>query len=295
MDKMKKYYAYRANIAFEDLTIFNYQIDDNKENRNKIFRDFFEQLKNDKLKSNYATREYVLLYVNSNDDIVVCNLARKRNVNLNKVEDYKIVEKQEEDYPYVKVFVDLCHQKFLIEYNTSVFNNYETGKKTIENIIKSNIKEKNATITLNPISKENIFKKYLDSVDYIYSVKFKLTTPNFLDGNTAAEDFLKDVHNITSGDSVELTIKNESGQLNLDSKGIESFVEYAECGAGIWELKYKNNNDKRTTIKSGDLGEFVNIPIDDMILKEELTLAQLTIIKQAFNKVEKIASFKEKI
>lgn len=295
MDKVKKYYAYRANIAFEDITIFNYKKDDNKENRNKIFRDFFEQLKNDRLKSNYVTREYVLLYVDSKDDIVFCNLARKRNVNLNKVQDYKIIEKSEEDYPYVKVFVDLKHQKFLIECNTSVFNNYETGKKTIENIIKSNIKEKNATITLNPISKENIFKQYLESADYIYSIKFKLNTPNFLDGDTAAEDFLKDVHSITSGDSIELTIKNKSGQLNLENSGIESFINYAECGAGIWELKYKNNNEKRTTIKSGDIGEFVNIPIDDMNLKEELNLAQLRILKQAFNKVEKIEKFKERI
>ena len=129
MLKEKKYYAYRANIAFEDLTIFNYQTEDNKENRNKIFREFFEQLKNDRLKSSYATREYVLLYVNSEDDVVFCNLARKRSVSLNRVEDYKIVEKCEEDYPYVNVFIDLNHQKILIESNTSVFNNYLTAKK----------------------------------------------------------------------------------------------------------------------------------------------------------------------
>lgn len=293
MEKTKRYYAYRANIAFEDITLFNYQIEDTKDNRNIIFREFFEQLKKDRLKSAYATREYVLLYGDCKDDIVFCNLARKRNVNLNKVEGYKIVEKSEDDYPYVNAFIDLKHQKILIECNTSVFNNYETAKKTIENIIKNNIKDKNATITLNPISKENIFRKYLENADYVYSIKFKLNTPNFLDGESAAEDFLKDVHNRTSGDKVELTIKNESGQLNLNGSGIESFIKYTECGAGIWELKYKNKNEKRTTIKSGDLGEFVNI--DDLILKEELTMHQLKILKNAFNKVEIIESFKEKV
>lgn len=293
MDKTKKYYVYRANIAFENPTLFNYQVEDNKENRNKVFRGFFDQLKEDGLKSNYATREYVLFYVDCKDDIVFCNLARKRNINLNKVEGYKLVEKTEEDYPYVNVFVDLKYQKILIECNSSVFNNYETGKKTIENIIKSNIKDRNATITLNPISKENIFKKYLADANSIYSIKFKLNAPNFLDSNTAAEEFVQGVHNTTAGDSVELTIKNKSGDLNLNGTGIESFIKYAECGAGLWELTYKNENKKRIIIKSGDLGESVDI--DDIDIKNELTLIQLNLLRQAFNKVEVIESFKEKV
>ena len=293
MAEAKKYYAYRANIAFENLTLFNYQIDDNKENRNKIFRDFFEQLKMDRLKSNYATREYVMLYVDSHDDIVYCNVARKRNISINKVEEYKIVEKSEEDYPYVKVFVDLKHQKFLIECNSTVFNNYDTCKKTIENIIKSNIKEKNATITLNPINKKNVFKKYLDEASYIYSIKFKLNAPNFLDGDSAAEDFLRDVHSTTYGDSVELTIKNESGNLDLKSSGIGSFINYAECGAGVWELKYKSEDSKKLTVKSGELGEYV--AINDADIKDMLTLRQINLLQNAFNKVEVIESFKEKL
>lgn len=293
MEKEKKYYAYRANIAFEDITLFNYQEEDNKENRNKIFRVFFEQLKQDKLKSDYAQREYSLLYVDDKEDIFVCHLARKRNVNLNKIEEYKIIEKTEDDYPYVKVFVDLKHQKILIECNTTIFSNYETCKKIIEHIIKHNIKDKNATITLNPICKQNEFKEHINAAEYIYSIKFKLEAPNFLDSTTAAKEFVGRIHEDTSGDSVELTIKNKSGKLNLDTIGIESFVKYAECGAGSWELKCKNNGARQEIIKSGELGEYICISDNDTTIDDALTLKQLTILKKAFDQVEVIESFKE--
>ena len=293
MEKEKRYYAYRANIAFEDITIFNYQEEDNKENRNKLFRGFFEQLKKDKLKSDYARREYSLLHVTDQDDIFVCHLARKRDVSLNKIEEYKIIKKTEDDYPYVKVFVDLKHQKILIECNTAIFSNYETCKKTIEHIIKHNIKDKNATITLNPICKQNEFKEHISSAEYIYSIKFKLESPNFLDSKNAAKDFVGKFHEDNSSDSLELTIKNKSGKLNLDTVGIESFVEYAECGAGTWELKYKNKGSKQETIKSGKLGQYIYILDQDTMINNALTHKQLSILKKAFEQVEVIESFKE--
>ena len=292
MELTRKYYAYRANLAFEDLTLFNYEIDDNKINRNRIFRNFFDRLEQDKLKSSYATREYFLLYVDKKQDIVYCKLARKKDVSLKKMENYKIIEKNEEEYPFVNVFVDLKTQKFLIESNTSVFTNYITAKKTIENIIRNNIKEQNAIITLNPITKENEFKKYLIDADYIYYVKFKLNTPNFLDGRSTAEEWLSDIHEKTAGDEVELTIKNNSGKLNLKNTGISSFVRYAECGAGTWELKYKGDEKRRTIIKSGDLAESIDLYLD-IFDQDYLNVTELEVLNEAFKKVEKVEKFRK--
>lgn len=295
MEKEKKYYAFRANIAFEDRTLLNYKEEDNKENRNKIFRDFFNQLKKDKLKSSYAKREYILLYVDDKEDIVYCKLARKKNININGIEDYTIKERTEEHYPYVNIYVELKHQKILIENNSTVFENNETCKKTIENIIKNNIKYKNATITLNPIVKENEFKKHIKNSEYIYSIKFKLNVPNWLEGETAAEDFLKVIHDTTFGDSVELTIKNKTGNLELDSLGINSFVDYSDKGAGKWEIIYKEKGGNKTTIKSGDLNEYVKFSIDDNIMDSEIADIRYSTIKKAFNQVEQIEKFREKI
>ena len=55
------------------------------------------------------------------------------------------------------------------------------------------------------------------------------------------------------------------------------------------------NKENEKIKKENTCRTVVNIPIDNMILKEELTLTQLTILKQAFNKVEKIEKFKESV
>lgn len=293
MKKEKKYYAFRANIAFENINLFNFKEEDNKVNRNLLFREFFKDLKEEKLKSIYVRREYILLYICEENDLVHCKLARKRNISINNIDGFELKERIEEDYPYVNVFIELKHQKILIENNTSVFDNVITAKKEIEKIMSSNFYLKNAIIKLNPIVKQNEFEDHIKKYDSIYSIKFKLSVPNWLDGESSAEDFLTDVRNVTFGDSVDLTIKNSTGNLALNNPSINSFVRYSSSGAGTWEMVCKNNNEKRTTIKSGDLNESVMIILDLDMEENKILVHQLESINCAFNKIEEIEKFKE--
>ena len=76
--------------------------------------------------SKYQKRIYYLIFKNKYNDILHCQLARKKQINRRELIEKDIIDTEDEDYPYVNIFVELESQKFLIESNTQVFDNYNT-------------------------------------------------------------------------------------------------------------------------------------------------------------------------
>jgi hypothetical protein len=237
---------------------------DNVEGRNKIFSDFFRKLKDDykQYKSGYTSREYVLTYVDSRDEIYVCKLARRRNVYINKYVEGSINRTPEEDYPNVLLIVNVKHQIILIENNSGVFVNADTSRKALQNIMIKNFLNKNAIIKFHGINTKSEFLKIISSTDNIYSVRFRLSVPNFLRSASALKDLLNDFKNDTHSNSLEFVFRNDDGNLNAKSEFVSNMACYADCGAGSWEIKYLSDK-KRVTTKSGELMKNVNLPIKD--------------------------------
>lgn len=101
------------------------------------------------LESKYQSRTYYLIFKNKYDDILHCQLARRKQFSKRELKDNNIIELDDNDYPYVNIFIELKSQKFLIESNTQVFENYNTCSKVIENIINNNLKDKDIRIESN--------------------------------------------------------------------------------------------------------------------------------------------------
>ena len=156
------FYGFRGNILFPNQsTIFNIGLPNDSNSKNKIFREYFQMIeKNKKLESQYQSRIYYLIFKNKYDDILHCQLARRKQFNKRELKDNNIIELEDDDYPYVNIFIELKSQKFLIESNTQVFENYNTCGKVIENIINNNLKEKDISIEMVQISEEQNFWKY---------------------------------------------------------------------------------------------------------------------------------------
>ena len=71
------FYSYRGNIIFSDqVTIYNLGLENNSKTKNKIFIEFFEELKKrTKLDSRFNKRVYYLIYINKYETIILTSLS----------------------------------------------------------------------------------------------------------------------------------------------------------------------------------------------------------------------------
>ena len=293
MNEKIRFYGYRGNIEFKDATIFNCDLIGNSEYKNKLFTKFFNDLKKEKLKSSYDVREYILLYVKDiSDSIIHCQLARKRNTSIYQLKDEKINELKSEDYPYVNVFVEIKSQKFLIESNSKVYENPETCKKTIENIMRTDLNESDAFIVINPITEEEKFWEKVENND-VYSITFKLNTPNWLDSKNSATELMSDIRRNTGADYAKLEFSTSNGSLELNKEGIESFLEYSTEGAGQWSMRYRDRKTgEKKYARSNRRGKSIIINFENDLFDERKNNLTTKIIQDAFDIIEKFEQFK---
>lgn len=290
------FYGFRGNILFPDqASIFNLDLRNDSNSKNKIFRDFFDMIETEKkFVSQYQNRIYYLIFKNKYEDLLHCRLARKKQFSKRELVENDIIETEDNDYPYVNIFIDLKSQKFLIESNTQVFENYNTCSTVMENIINSNLKEKDIRIELNPIIEEENFWNYFSGNSKVFNIEFKLVAPNMFDAEDDANNFLKEAQKNVGSDIVTLNFCNQEGNLNPNKVGIDSFIKYISAGGGTWKLRILNSNGQKQSISSQQKSTKVNIPITYEDLKNSLlTAEQIKIIIDSFDKIETIEKFKE--
>ena len=288
-----KFHGFRGNIEFKNLDLFNYEKIENSSYKNKMFTDFFNDLKKNKLKSNYDVREYFLLYIQDiGDSIIHCQLARKRSSSLFELENLRIKELKNEDYPFVNVFIELKSQKFLIEYKNMVFDNPETCSKIIENIMKNDLKNQNAIIVINPITNESNFWDKINNQNVV-KLTFNLNAPNYLDTNNFAEELMRELRRNTGADRTKIEFSSSEGTLNLNKNVIDTFFTYSSVGAGSWSAKYKDvENGETHTISSSKKGKLVSTSIHNLSLNDTIDAVEIKLIQDAFDKIEAIEKFK---
>ena len=291
------FYGFRGNILFPNQpTIFSIGLQNDSNSKNKIFREYFQMVEEKKkLESQYQSRIYYLIFKRKYNNILHCQLARRKQFNKRELKDNNIIELEDNDYPYVNIFIELKSQKFLIESNTQVFENYNTCSKVIENIINGNIKEKDIRIELNPIIEEQNFWGYFYEKSKVYNIEFKLVSPNMFDAEDDATNFLKEAEKNIGSSKVTLNFYNQEGNLNPNKKGIDSFIKYISAGGGTWRIRTVNPNGGTQYISSEQKSTKIIIPITYEELKNTiLNVEQQKIINDCFNKIETIEKFKEK-
>jgi hypothetical protein len=298
MDANNLFYGFRGSITFpEQSNIYNYNLENNSKSKNKIFRDFFEMIeKTKKYESLYQNRVYYLIFKNIYGDLLHCQLARKKQFNKRVLIENNIIESEDDDYPYVNVFVDLVGQKFLIESNTQVFENYNTCGTVLENIINNNLREKDIVICLNQIVEEESFWNYFSNEEKIYNIEFRLTAPNMFDAEDDATIFLKEAEKNVGSNILNINFCNSEGKLKPNRIGIDSFIKYISAGGGSWKITRLGPNGKKEKISSQQKSTKVIVPISyDDLKNKSLTEEQINEVLKQFRMIETIEKFKEEI
>lgn len=289
------FYSYRGNIIFSDqVTIYNLGLENNSITKNKIFTEFFDELKKKaKLDSKFNKRVYYLIYINQYETIIHCQLARQREYNKYEMTKDKVIGTRDQDYPYVNIFIELNSQKILIESNETVFENYNTCSTVIQNIMNKHISVKDTTISINPILKEDEFWDFFKEDNRVNQIDFSLCVPNLFDADDDAVDFLKEVEKNVGASDVSLKFSNSKSELRPNKKGIDSFIKYISAGGGNWKLTYKNKDGKSKKANSKNKSIKISIPIKKDILNNALTEVEIGIIKEEMKKIETMDKFKE--
>lgn len=257
---MKNYfYGFRGNIVFTSRTLFNYDIQDNKESKNKIFNNFFETIiERTMLFSEYKKREYLLIFCKKYNEIIHCKLARKTFMDKRELTEVDILDQKEIDYPYVNLLINLKTQKFLVGSNKNVFKNYQTCGDILQNIINNNISENNIKIEIFLIGNKADFWNYIHSADKIYEIEFKLVVPNSLGAVDKANELLGDCKENDATDGV-IKMHNQDGNLNPSKEYCDSFLSYTTNGCGWWKIRCGEENQIISN-KKKNVGR--KIPVD---------------------------------
>lgn len=283
-------YGFRCNLSIKDITLYNINLSDTIESRNKMFNDFFKKLETEKiLESTYNKRKYILIYKEVLKDIIHCQIARKREISINEFNDGIIIEKKEEDYPYVNIFVDLLGQKIIIEVNSYVFDNVDTCKKVLENIMGNYFKKHDVTIEIHPITEKNEFKNFFEQGKVSY-ISFELNVPNWGNAASAAKELAEDSKKM-GAEKIVYSLTNKDGNIIYNDL-MESFVKYISDGAGIWKIKGKDKEGKSFSVKSEEKKKKLRINSTRDMINKELNETELLILKDAFNKIETIERLK---
>ena len=294
----KVFYGFRGSIIFPNqASIFSYDLKNDSVSKNKVFREFFDMIKKSRrYESNYQNRKYILLFKNQYDDIIHCQLARKSTYNRHDLVDDNIVQVTDNDYPYVTVLIDMKSQKFLIESDTKVFENYNTCESVIENIINNNLKQKDINFELNHILDQEEFWKYFGSGKKIYNIQVKLISPNIFDSGSDAEKLMMDAYNNIGCNVLTMNFANSDGELNPDYNNFNSYIKYACDGGGSWKICVADENNRKAHISSRQKSRKVYIAMTDEKLKEsEMTDDKIIMIKQGFNEIESFDNLKEDV
>ena len=291
-----KFLGFRGNVILPDQTSlqFNYELQEKSGYKNSIFCKVFLKVKDcNRISTKIRGRMYYLYFVKQFDEnIYQYKLVKKASIKKHDLGEADITESQIDDYPYIHIFVHLHSQKLLIELNESIFSDYMYSKVVLEKLINSELSPDESCIKLVPITDEMKFWSFIENNSYgICEVDFSLKAPNFLDGGSAAEDFLREFENKTKSTSVDLKLSNEEAGLSLKRENIDSFVKYASSGAGEWTIKKKTANGKTETIKSKDKCRKVSLPVSMEHLKKGIV--NIITLKNAFNRIETIKKFME--
>jgi len=93
----------------------------------------------------------------------------------------------------------------------------------------------------------------------IYKLELKLISPNILETNQNAREALSDLKNIFQQDEIDITLKNDSGDLEIPIPPISNYIDYIGEGEGSWKITQKGYEGRKKTFSSYENIDIVEV------------------------------------
>lgn len=248
MTKNTNFVILQASVVFNNqISLFDQKYEDNKQGRNEAFKDTINKIKEKKtIKISPRITEYVLIYkTNISDEIIYCQLAKRKLVEAFTLKDNEIQQQNIDSYPPLDVFINVEKQQFAVELDSSILAE-QSIEINVKNLINSITKD--FSIFVNTIQDKKEFWDLVDNKeDEIKEISFDLVVPNFFNATGDANDLVSTAKENLNADSVSLSIKNKRGKLKAEFDSIDSFVKYSSL-SGSWRLKLKQQGETKYKI-----------------------------------------------
>lgn len=101
-------------------------------------------------------------------------------------------------------------------------------------------------------TQKEIFWNIVHEKKKIYKLEFKLISPNILDTNQKARDALKALKKIFEQEEIDITLKNDSGDLKVPEEPVSSYLEYITEGEGAWKITTEGDRGGKKTHSSSE-------------------------------------------
>lgn len=150
---------------------------------------------------------------------------------------------------------------FYFKKNTSIFQNSNTARNYFLRIIKEHFSDPNITLSLDEINKKTDFWQIIGESEKIYELKLKLRSPNLFGGAFRVNELLKEIKAETNNDSVEISLKNDNGDLTIQPDDYGDALSYADAGGGTWEITCtKSGEATKSKMKSTAIVASLELP-----------------------------------
>lgn len=244
------YLCYRFFLVPENdqLTLF-------PNSREKIINEFIDYLKsNIKIGIRYRGVKY-LLYLDKEVEksVFICKLAREKHHTKYDEGELDLEPKEDIEFPFVFIVMDLKKQIVLVQKKTSVFQDPETSKRMLKRIIEDVLELDHFVFTIDEISDKKEFWDIVDNNDGIFSVELNLKSPNLFGSRYDANEFLKKQREIHNATETDVEFKNKHGKLRIPREIFDSFIEYISAGAGSYNLEYLKDGEKQVKSSSDNI------------------------------------------
>ena len=246
------FYTYRyfiipsLQVTFEQMTI--------SDKRLLIKNIFVELTEKKKIEKDIKGKKYILYFRKQlSDDVYICKFVKEVTRDKHDIGLVDIEENKESDYPFIYIIVDTSKQIFFIQDKRTVFRNIDYAKNRLEAYFDEDLVKKDFNLTMDAITESKSFWEHVNSAEKIYELKLNMKSPNAFDGILNANKLLKKIRSFFNNTEMDMNLKNEDGNLNINEGNSKDYIDYIKNGAGTWQLAIGNNNDKdRAYIKSTD-------------------------------------------
>jgi len=105
--------------------------------------------------------------------------------------------------------------------------------------------EYNCKIFVKEKTDEVLFWNIINESTELYKLQLKMISPNILDTNIKARDALEKLQSIFEQDEIEISLKNELGDLTIPQDPIADYVNYISEGEGSWKITQKGTENRK--------------------------------------------------
>ncbi|MAA88058.1 MAG: hypothetical protein CME39_10440 [Haliea sp.] len=109
-------------------------------------------------------------------------------------------------------------------------------------------------------SEASTFWNIVESKSKIYRLDFKLISPNILDTNQKARDALESLKEVFGQDEIDISLKNENGDLKIPEEPISNYLDYIAEGEGSWSVVTEGDRGGKKAHSSNENIDTVNLP-----------------------------------